>query len=144
MKSVNFKNRIGGAVLGISILFGVGAMPGITAQAQSRNDSYYGGQDGNRDRDRDRRGRRGRNWDGYGNWGGSYELRQTALNAGYNEGNKEGRKDRSKGRRFDFYGKSEYQKGTKDYNSRLGDKQLYRRYFQQAYENGYTDGFNGY
>src|SRR4030095_6909126 len=27
-----------------------------------------------------------RRWDGYGNQGGSYELRQTALNAGYNEG----------------------------------------------------------
>lgn len=141
MKSVNFKNRVSGAILGVSILFGVGATPGITAQAQSRNDNYYGGQ---QDRGRGRGQRRGRNWDGYGNWGGSYELRQTALNAGYNEGNKEGRKDRSKGKRFDFYGKGEYQKGTKDYNSRLGDKQLYRRYFQQAYENGYTDGFNGY
>ncbi|HEY0319882.1 MAG TPA: hypothetical protein VGC66_02820 [Pyrinomonadaceae bacterium] len=141
MKSVNIKGRIGGAILGISILLGIGATPGITTQAQSRDNNYYGGQ-GN---DNERRGRRrGRNWDGYGNWGGSYELRQTALNAGYNEGNKEGRKDRSKGKRFDFYGKSEYQKGTKDYSSKLGDKQLYRRYFQQAYENGYTDGFNGY
>jgi hypothetical protein len=71
-------------------------------------------------------------------------LRQTALNAGYNEGVKEGRKDRSKGRRFSFYDKNEYQKGTKDYNSRLGDRELYRRYFQQGYENGYTDGYRGY
>src|SRR5262249_15502139 len=35
--------------------------------------------------------RRGRNWDGYPNLGGSYDLRQTALNAGYNEGSKQGR-----------------------------------------------------
>ena len=42
--------------------------------------------------------RRGRNWDGYPKLGGSFELRQTALNAGYNEGSKEGRRDRGKER----------------------------------------------
>jgi hypothetical protein len=142
MKSINFKHRLGGAILGISIILGIGANAGVTTQAQSRNDGYYGGQD--RDRDNNRRNRRGRDWDRYGRWGGSYELRQTALNAGYNEGNKEGRKDRSKGRRFNFYDKNEFQKATKDYNSRLGDRELYRRYFQQGYENGYTDGYRGY
>jgi hypothetical protein len=140
MKSINFKQTLGGAILGISILFGIGATP--TVQAQSRNDGYYGGQDNRRD-DRDRR-RRGRDWGRNDRWGGSYELRQTALNAGYNEGAKEGRKDRSKGRRFDFYSKNEYQKGTKDYNSRLGSQELYRRYFQQGFENGYTDAYRGY
>lgn len=147
MTSMNFKQKLGGALLGVSIIFGVGFTPGTTAQAQ-RNDGYYGGQDRNRDRDRDDRDwgrrRRGRDWDRYGRWGGSYELRQTALNAGYNEGAKEGRKDRSKGRRFDFYSKNEFQKATKDYNSRLGDRELYRRYFQQGYENGYTDAYRGY
>jgi hypothetical protein len=140
MKSNNFKQKLGGAILGISIIFGVGATQSVNTQAQSRNDGYYGGQDRNRDRGR----RRGRDWDRYGRWGGSYELRQTALNAGYNEGAKEGRKDRSKNRRFNFYDKNEYQKGTKDYSSRLGDRELYRRYFQQGYENGYTDAYNGY
>lgn len=135
MKSVNFKQRLGGAILGISILFGAGALP-MTAEAQWRDDDNYGRQD--------RRGRRGRDWDRYGRWGGSYELRQTALNAGYNEGAKEGRKDRSKGRRFSFYDKNEFQKATKDYNSRLGDRELYRRYFRQGYENGYTDAYRGY
>src|SRR5947199_8707805 len=42
--------------------------------------------------------RRGRNWDGYPNWGGSYQLRETALNAGYNEGWKEGRNDHNRKR----------------------------------------------
>ena len=135
MRLNNFKSRLGGAILGISILFGVGAVP-MTAEAQWRNDDDS--------RRQDRRGRRGRDWDRYGRWGGSYELRQTALNAGYNEGMKEGRKDRSKGRRFNFYDKSDYQKATKDYNSRLGDRELYRRYFRQGYENGYTDAYRGY
>jgi hypothetical protein len=89
------------------------------------------------------RTRRGRNWDGYGNFGGSPELRQTALNAGYNEGNKQGRKDRNR-RNNNFQNQSAYQKATQDYNSRLGDRGLYQRYFREAYENGYSDGVNGY
>ena len=90
------------------------------------------------------RTRRGRNWDGYGNFGGSPELRQTALNAGYNEGNKQGQKDRNKRNSNSFQSQSAYQKATQDYNSRLGDRSLYQRYFREAYENGYSDGVNGY
>lgn len=88
--------------------------------------------------------RRGRNWDGYGNYGGSFQLRQTALNAGYNEGMKQGQKDRNKRNDYGFQGQSAYQKATKDYSSRLGDRELYRRYFRAAYENGFNDGVNGY
>src|SRR3989475_6328390 len=76
-------------------------------------------------------------WDGYPNWGGSYQLRQTALNAGYNEGSKEGRNDRSRNRRRDYRDFSAYQNATKDYSSRLGDRELYQRYFRRAFENGY-------
>lgn len=88
--------------------------------------------------------RRGRNWDGYGNFGGSAELRQTALNAGYNEGNKQGQKDRGKRYNNNYQGQSAYQKATKDYSSRLGDRSIYQRYFREAYDNGYSDGINGY
>ena len=142
MKLINLKSKFAVAILSASVLFGVTAISSVRSSAQSRNDPFY---NQNRDQDRDNgRRRRGRDWDGYGRWGGSYELRQTALNAGYNEGIKEGRKDRNKGKGFDFYSKNEFQKATKDYSSRLGDKELYRRYFRQAYENGYTDGYRGY
>ena len=105
-----------------------------------RDDRYS-----NRDRNGNgNQARRGRNWDGYGNYGGSYQLRQTALNAGYNEGNKQGQRDRNKRNNYGFQGQSAYQKATKDYNSRLGDRELYRRYFREAYENGFSDGVNGY
>jgi len=90
------------------------------------------------------RTRRGRNWDGYGNFGGSAELRQTALNAGYNEGNKQGRKDHGRSYNTNYQGQAAYQKATKDYNSRLGDRSVYQQYFREAYENGYSDGVNGY
>jgi Ni/Co efflux regulator RcnB len=116
--------------------------------------------DGPRDRGRDRdryndelRRRRaieeaqrrgGRDWGGYGSYGGSYQLRQTALNAGYNNGIQEGRKDRQRGERFEFRDEGDYSSATEDYNSRFGNRELYRRYFREGFANGYRDGYNRY
>lgn len=86
----------------------------------------------------DRRG------DGYGNYGGSFDLRQTALNAGANEGIKEGRKDRERNERFDYTDEEKYREATKDYSSRLGDRYAYQRYFREAFVTGYTEGYRGY
>lgn len=77
-------------------------------------------------------------------YGGSAQLRQTALNAGYNNGIEEGRKDRRNGDRYNFADEGDYKKATEDYSSRLGDKELYKRYFRQGFENGYRAGYNGY
>jgi hypothetical protein len=139
MKTNQSQSKIGGAILVFSLLFGIGIALGTTAQAQNPDDRYAQDRDRNDNGDRNRRGR---NWDDYGNFGGSFQLRRTALNAGYNEGIKEGRKDREKGRRTNYRDLSTYQKATKDYSSRLGDRELYRRYFREAFENGYNaDGY---
>ncbi len=153
MKLINV-NKLGGSILGILLLLGVGVMSSATAQAQypyPNQDQYRRDRDRdndryrNRDYDQDRYGRRaGRSWDGYRNYGGSYELRQTALNAGYNEGVKAGRDDRRHNRRYDFRDSSAYQNATKDLNWRMGDRWTYQRYFRDAFENGYADGFRGY
>jgi len=90
------------------------------------------------------RNRRGRNWDRYGGYGGSFQLRQTALNAGYNNGIQEGRKDRRRGDRFDYRDEGDFQKATEDFSSRLGDRELYKRYFREGFANGYEDGYRGY
>ena len=144
----NFLRVFALATLGLTFFLGLGMTANTTAQAQTWNGQYSRTQDRDRDRNGDRRGRgdrgRGRNWDGYPNWGGSFQLRQTALNAGYNEGIKQGRDDVNHRRRYDFQRQGAYQKATKDYNSRDGDRELYRRYFREAYENGYKAGFNGY
>ncbi len=103
-----------------------------------RNDDRYDNRQNNGNR------RRGRNWDGYANYGGSYQLRQTALNAGYNNGIEEGRKDRQRGDRFDYRDEGDYRNATKDYSSRLGDRETYRRYFRDAFATGYEDGYRGY
>lgn len=148
----NLMKIIGSATFGLALLVGLGMTPGNSVQAQYPNDQYRRDQDRDRDRggdwDRDRRGRndrgRGRSGDDYPNWGGSFQLRQTALNAGYNEGIKQGRNDLSHRRRFDYQRQGAYQKATKDYNSRDGNRELYRRYFREAYENGYQAGYRGY
>jgi|SRR6185437_3844052 len=102
-----------------------------------RNDQY--GRNAQYDRNR-----RGRNWDRYGGYGGSFQLRQTALNAGYNNGIQEGRKDRRHGDRFDYRDEGDFQRATEDYSSRLGDRELYKRYFREGFANGYEDGYRGY
>src|SRR5688500_13210986 len=132
MKTDRSKNRSGSAFLVFSLLFGLGMFLSMTAQAQSQDDRY------GRDRDSVNQNRRGRDWDRYGNYGGSSELRRTALNAGYEEGIKEGRKDRGNGSRTEHRNLSNYQRATKGYNSRLGDRELYRRYFREAFEDGYN------
>src|SRR5260370_37872382 len=123
MKARHLSGKVAGAILGLTLLLGIGVGLSASADAQGR----YGNQD-----------RRNRDWDGYPNWGGSFDLRQTALNAGYNEGTKEGRNDRARNRHANFQDFSAYQRATKDYNSRLGDRELYRRYFRRAFESGYN------
>jgi YMGG-like Gly-zipper len=125
MKIGHIENSIAAIILGFTLLLGVGLASRATAHVRNDNDGYN-------------QNPQDRNWNNYPNWGGSSELRQTALNAGYNEGAKAGRNDRARGRHSNLQGFSAYQKATKDYNSRLGDRELYRRYFRRAFENGYN------
>src|SRR4051812_9463891 len=55
------------------------------------------------------------------NWGGSSHLRETALHTGYDSGLNDGRKDRSRGERFDFKDESDYKIATKGYSSSLDE-----------------------
>jgi hypothetical protein len=128
MKIRHIENKMAGVILGLVLLLGAGFGSSATGHVRAHNGD-------------DPQGDRGRNWDGYPNWGGSYDLRQTALNAGYNEGTKEGSNDRARGRHSNYQDFSAYQKATKDYNSRLGDRELYRRYFREAFGRGYDTAF---
>jgi hypothetical protein len=150
MKRYQWQNRIGTATLAFSLLFAAAIMLSTTAQAQYPQTQYPNDRDSQQRRDRDNgdrnngsRKRHGGTWDGYANYGGSFQLRQTALNAGYNDGNKQGRSDRNKRNRSNYRDNSSYRKATKDYSSRLGDRELYQRYYRDAYPNGYDDGLGG-
>jgi hypothetical protein len=145
MKTNLLTKRVIGFVFALSLLLGVGLTASSEAQAQvpSWQREQIRRQ---RDYERDQR-RRNRDWrnddDRYG-YGGSFQLRQTALNAGYNEGIKEGRKDRSRGERYEFRDEEDYRNANTDYSSRLGSRALYQQYFRQGFQNGYADGYRGY
>jgi hypothetical protein len=157
MKTNYLMKRIGSAIFALTLLLGIGIATSSTAQAQwQNNDQWRRNRDNEREQRRrerqnarrQRRGGYGNNGgysnDGYGNYGGSFDLRQTALNAGFADGAKEGRKDRSRNERHDYTDESDFQKATRDYSSRLGDRSLYQRYYREAFANGYDDGYNGY
>jgi hypothetical protein len=138
----------GASALALGLMFVMPTAAAAQYGSNQRRDDRQDRQDRRDDRqdrrERRREERRGRDWGNNGNWGGSQQLRQTALNAGYNNGIKAGRNDQRKGRRFDFQDEGDYRSASKDYSSRLGDKSLYQRYFRQGFENGYSDGYNGY
>ena len=153
MKTNTLAKKVIGVVFSLSLLLGIGIASSSEAQAQYRDPQWqreqirrqreYQREQRRRQRDW-RYDRNGRNDDGYDHYGGSYQLRQTALNAGYNEGIKEGRKDRNNRDRFEYRDEEDYRNANTDYSSRLGDRQLYAQYFRQAFVNGYTDGYRGY
>jgi len=147
MKFMLLKKRVMGSVLGLSLLLGIGMTASPVAQAQWQDPNWQRQQQREqlrrqREWEREQR-RRNRGDDRWGN-GGSFQLRQTALNAGYNEGIKEGRKDRSRNERFEYRDEEDYRNANTDYSSRLGDRGLYQQYFRQGFVNGYSDGYRGY
>lgn len=153
MKANMLKKRIMGALLGLSLLVGIGITSSLTAQAQWQNDQWRRDRAAQREqirrqrewqREQRRQQRVYRNDDWRYNNGVSFDLRQTALNAGYNEGIKEGRKDRQNGDRFEFRDEEDYRNANTDYSSRLGNREVYRQYFRQGFANGYNDGYRGY
>ena len=150
MKINLLTKRLMGIVFGLSLLVGIGLSASSVAQAQWQDPNWQRDQIRRQrewEREQQRRRQSQRDWrydnDRYG-YGGSFQLRQTALNAGYNEGIKEGRKDRSRGDRFEYRDEEDYRNANTDYSSRLGNRALYQQYFRQGFVNGYSDGYRGY
>jgi hypothetical protein len=149
MKINVLTKRVIGVVFGLSLLLGIGMTSSSEVQAQNRSwqqEQIRRQRDWEREqRRRQRQAQRDSRYDNdrYG-YGGSNQLRQTALNAGYNEGIKEGRKDRNNGDRFEYRDEEDFRNANTDYSSRLGSRDLYRQYFRQGFANGYSDGYRGY
>ena len=163
MKTNLLAKKVIGVVFGLSLLLGIGLASRSEVQAQYRDPSWQREQiRRQREWEREQRRRQQRQaqrdyryddqyryddryrYDDQYNYGGSFQLRQTALNAGYNEGIKEGRKDRNRGERFEYRDEEDYRNANTDYSSRLGDRSLYQQYFRQGFVNGYSDGYRGY
>ena len=161
MKINLLTKKLIGSVFALSLLLGVGLTASSVAKAQYQDPYWQQREQIRRQREYEREQRRRqreaqRDWrydndrrydnnrrydDRYG-YGGNF--RQTALNAGYNEGIKEGRKDRNRGQRYDFRDFRAYRNADTDYNSRYGNKAMYQQYYRQGFQNGYADGLRGY
>jgi hypothetical protein len=154
MKTSLLTKKVLGVVFGLSLLLGIGLTASSEAKGQWQDPNWQREQI-RRQREYEREQRRqNRDYRNDGRYNGGYDdrygyglsanARQTALNAGYNQGIKEGRRDRSRGDRFEYRDNADYRNATKDYNSRFGNKALYQQYFRQGFVNGYTDGYRGY
>jgi hypothetical protein len=150
MKTSLLTKKVLGVVFGFTLLLGIGLMPSSEAQGQWQRDRTWQQEQRRRQREWEREQRRRQRQSqgdyryddryGYGN----SQLRQTALNAGYNEGIKEGRKDRNNNDRFEYRDEEDFRNANTDYSSRLGSRALYQQYFRQGFVNGYSDGYRGY
>ena len=69
------------------------------------------------------------------------ELLRQAVNAGYQQGFRQGQIDRNNRRNGGYYGSNVYRSGTYGYQSYV-DRQQYQYYFQQGFQRGYQDGYN--
>jgi hypothetical protein len=108
-------------------------------------DDRYDDDDDRYDNDDYRRGRnrRNRDDDDYARNGGynRNDIQQQAVNVGYREGYQAGRDDSRNNRNYDYDDHSAYRNATSGYRSSYGDRELYRRYFQEGFRRGYDDGY---
>lgn len=60
---------------------------------------------------------------------------------GYSDGLREGADAVRQRKRYNPYGEAKYRKGTSGYQSRLGSKSTYKRFYQQAFVRGYNEAY---
>lgn len=144
MRTIGYRNKIGGAILALSLLFGIGMIASTTAQAQDRNDGRWGRGDRDRSDRRDRDWRRNRNDDRYrgrrddrydrnsryGN-GGYNNAAQIELNQGYQAGLNTGSSDARRGQSYNPQ-RSHYYKDARS------------QQFRNGFVRGYAEGFRQY
>jgi hypothetical protein len=154
MTTINYRSKVGGALLVLSLLFGIGIMSGMTAQAQGAHNGEWQRRDRNRNNNRDQdqvwqrnqnrnddryqnRIRRDVRYDRdnrYGNNGSYNNSSQIALNQGYQAGLNTGASDAQRGQSYSPQ-RSHYYKDASSLQFRNG--------FVQGYNAGYRQ-YGGY
>jgi hypothetical protein len=145
MNSINFKNKIGGALLGIALLFTIGMMSSTTAQAQwpygqDRDRDYRR----DRDRDRDRDYRRDRDRDDRYRRGGYGNVYRAAQDRGYQDGLSTGANDARDGKNYNPQRSHYYRNATDGYDRYYGNKDAYRQAYRDGFMRGYQEGYQRY
>jgi hypothetical protein len=139
MKLMNTKNKIGGAILTLSLLFGIGMASSLKAQAQYRNDGQWQRDDNDGQWQRDRNNRRDRDDDyrndqyNRNNRNNGYNNNRVALNQGYQAGLNTGASDAQRGQNYSPQRSRYY---------RSGNSQAFRQGFVQGYDAGYRQYSN--
>ena len=119
MKTINYKGKIGGAILAFSLMLGIGIMSSMTAQAQDRNNGQWERQDRNRTERQDQN----RDW----------RNRSRRQDADQNRARHDDRYDRNNGYRNN---------GSYDRNIGYGNNGGYNNGNQIALNQGYQAGLN--
>lgn len=153
MKSNYLMNRLGTAVMGIALLFGIGLVSSANAQQWPGRDRDQRGdrnRDDRRDRDRDR-DRRDRNRDdrnnrgSYGGYGGySNYGYQVARNRGYQDGLQTGASDANRRQSYDPQRSHFFKNATYGYDRSYGNKEQFKQVYRDAFVQGYNEGFRRY
>jgi hypothetical protein len=147
MNSINFKKRIGGAILGVTVLFGIGMISSSTAQAQwpygqDRDRDYRRDQDRDRDYRRDRD--YGRNRDDRYRRGGYGNLYQIARDRGYQDGLSTGASDAQRRQSYNPQRSHYYRNANDGYSGSYGNRDAYRQAYRDGFLRGYQDGYQRY
>jgi len=154
MTKINYRSKVGGALIALSLLLVIGIIPSMTAQAQGRDNHEWKRRNRNRNDNRDQdevwRRNQGRNDDRYenrsrrddrydrdnryGNNGSYNNNSQMALNQGYQAGLNTGASDAQRGQSYSPQ-RSHYYKDA--------SSQQFRNGFVQGYNEGYRQ-YGGY
>ena len=127
------KTRIGGVLLGATLLLGIGLVSTANAQGQWGRDRDY-----RRDR-RDNRDYRRDDRYGRGNYG-----YQVALDRGYQDGLQTGSSDGQRGQSYNPQRSHFFKNATYGYDRSYGNKDYYKQTYRDAFVQGYNQGFRQY
>jgi hypothetical protein len=121
MNKMNLRRAVKGALLSVSLVFGLMLVTSLTAQAQHRN--------------------RDDNGYGYGNGRNVYRI---ASQQGYRDGVDHGAEHLREGKRFNPEGTRHYKDGDEGYRSEYGNKDAYKQAYREGFRRGYEVGYRQY
>ena len=121
MNLTKLKRLTTGGALAFALAVGLIVIASTPAQAQHRNDGYYGDQ-------------------GRGGYGGGNDVYRKAYDNGYNSGVSHGRDHSRQRHRYDPTDPSEYRSGTSGYSGH-GSKDAYKQSFREGFRAGYDVGY---